>query len=101
MHNLYAMRQNIKPLASLFAQLPSSQHHQHQEQQFDTVYENQIAKIKQSQKTTKNVHVTPFSVIIPEQSYPINSDVNYNEVGDKNDLYFLKTYNAKLKKCIA
>lgn len=86
MHNLYAIRQNAKPLPSFLSQLPSSERQrpqqQQQQQQFDSVYGNKITKIKQSQKITKNVHVTPLvGVIVPDHTYQLNSDINNNEVG--------------------
>lgn len=84
MHSLYAIRPNTKPISSLLAQLPSSQR---QQQQFDSVHENRNAKIKQSQKIAKNVHVTPIvGVIIPEHSYQLNSNIDNNEVSDKKEL---------------
>lgn len=93
MQSLYAVRQNMKPSQSLLAQLPPPPpQQQHQQQQFDSVYGNKIAKVKQSQKTSKNVHVTPLvSVILPaEHSYQLSSDININEVGEKNSFKLQK-----------
>lgn len=88
MHNLYAIRQ----------QQQQQQHHQHQhqQQQIDAAYENTIPKIKQSQKITKNVHVAPLvSLIIPEHSYQLNSDISKNEVGAKDGI----CQKRKIEKC--
>lgn len=43
--------------------------------------DDKIKKIKQPQKLTKNVFITPLvDVVIPQQSYQLNSDVYSNEV---------------------
>lgn len=84
MHSLYAIRQNMKPLPSFLPQLPSPERQQQQQQQqLDSVYGNKISKIKQSQKITKNVNVTPqVGLIVPDHSYQL-SDINNNEVGEQ------------------
>lgn len=43
--------------------------------------DDKIKKIKQPQKLTKNVFVTPLvDVVVPQQTYQLNSDVYSNEV---------------------
>lgn len=47
--------------------------------------DDKIKKLKQPQKITKNVFVTPLvDVVIPQQSYQLNTDVYNDEVSFTN-----------------
>lgn len=50
-------------------------------QRIPTYVDNNIKKLKQSQQITNNMYATPLvDVVIPQQSYQLNSDVYNNEV---------------------
>lgn len=71
----------MKPIQSLLPLLPSS--HRQKQQQIDSVYDDKTAKLKHSQKITKNI--TPLAGPIISELH-VNKGIENNEVSSQKNV---------------